>query len=75
MDIEVPSIRRRLFRVRVVLGQGVPAHIGTPTPGCGYESGDPYASFLPPSVSVSETEEEDALRAIIILREGTEKGG
>jgi hypothetical protein len=30
------------------VGQGVPAHIGTPSPGYGYEQGDPYASFLPP---------------------------
>jgi hypothetical protein len=32
-----------------VLAQGVPAHIGTPTPGHGYESGDPCESFLPPA--------------------------
>lgn len=29
-----------------VLAQGVPAHIGTPTPGYGYESEDPYEAFL-----------------------------
>ncbi len=30
-----------------VIAQGVPAHIGTPAPGFGYENGDPYAQFLP----------------------------
>ena len=38
-----------------VLAQSVPAHIGTPTPGYGYESGDPYEAFLPPGC----VEEED----------------
>lgn len=33
-----------------VTAQGVPPHIGTPTPGQGYEDGDPYADFLPPPV-------------------------
>jgi len=36
-----------------VRGQGVPAHIGTPTPGQGYEDGDPYVEFLPPPVAVN----------------------
>ena len=58
-----------------VIGQGVPAHIGTPTPGHGYESGDPYASFLPPAVPVSESDDEFKLRAMVIVREGTEKVG
>ena len=60
-----------------VVGQGVPAHIGTPSPGHGYEGGDPYASFLPPAVPVSEEEEDwwQALRAMVIIRDGTEKVG
>ncbi len=29
-----------------VWAQGVPGHIGTPTPGHGYEAGDPFADFL-----------------------------
>lgn len=33
--------------------QGVPAHVGTPTPGFGYEDGDPYAEFLPPPLEVT----------------------
>ena len=56
-----------------VLGQGVPAHIGTPTPGHGYETGDPYASFLPPAIPV--VEDEDRLRAIVVVRENEEKIG
>ena len=58
-----------------VLGQGVPAHIGTPTPGYGYEDGDPYASFLPPAVLVPEDEESASLRAMVIVRDQTEKVG
>ena len=58
-----------------VIGQGVPAHIGTPSPGHGYESGDPYASFLPPAVPVTDEDDGTALRAMVIIREGTEKVG
>jgi hypothetical protein len=55
-----------------VLGQGVPGHIGTPTKGHGYESGDPYASFLPPAIPMPE-EDDMGLRAVVIIRAGTEK--
>lgn len=59
-----------------VIGQGVPSHIGTPTPGYGYESGDPYSEFLPPAVPlVDEDDEGTRLRAIVIVREDTEKVG
>ena len=30
-----------------VTAQGVPSHVGSSTPGLGYEDGDPYAYFLP----------------------------
>lgn len=56
-----------------VIGQGVPAHIGTPTPGYGYESGDPYADFLPPAIPVPDDEDTSSLRAMVIVRQGTEK--
>jgi hypothetical protein len=56
-----------------VCGQGVPAHIGTPTPGHGYESGDPYAGFLPPAMPVADEEDLTALRAMVIVRRGTRK--
>jgi hypothetical protein len=35
-----------------VFAQGVPAHIGTPTPRYGYEAGDPYDAFLPPALQI-----------------------
>lgn len=58
-----------------VMGQGVPAHIGTPTFGYGYESGDPYAGFLPPAVPMPADEDEAPLRAMVIVRAQTEKMG
>ena len=58
-----------------VIAQGVPAHIGTPTEGYGYEAGDPYASFLPPAIPASDDDEQLALRAVVIVREDTEKVG
>jgi hypothetical protein len=58
-----------------VIGQGVPAHVGTPTFGYGYESGDPYSSFLPPAVSIAEEEDEAFLRAVVIVGEQTDKVG
>jgi hypothetical protein len=58
-----------------VTAQGVPAHIGTPTPGHGYEDGDPYASFLPPAIAVSDDDNDASLRAVVIVHEGTAKVG
>jgi hypothetical protein len=57
-----------------VTAQGVPAHIGTPTPGHGYEDGDLYAAFLPPPVVILSEEDERALRAVVFIVEGTPKG-
>lgn len=57
-----------------VIGQGVPGHIGTPTEGYGYESGDPYSSFLPPAIRVTD-EDDDRLRAVVIVRADTGKIG
>lgn len=57
-----------------VFGQGVPAHVGTPTEGYGYESGDPYSAFLPPAIPIVN-DDETALRAMVIVREKTEKVG
>jgi hypothetical protein len=56
-----------------VTGQGVLAHIGSPTEGCGYENGDPYAAFLPPAINASG-EDEWKLRAVVIVTEETRKG-
>ena len=57
-----------------VVAQGVPAHIGTPTPGFGYEDGDLYAAFLPPPVVILSEEDEQRLRAVVFIVAGTPKG-
>ena len=57
-----------------VTAQGVPSHIGTPTPGHGYEDGDPYAVFLPPPVQVNEDGESAYMRAVVFVTEHTPKG-
>jgi hypothetical protein len=57
-----------------VIAQGVLAHIGTPTPGCGYETGDPYFAFLPPAVEVAPDDDGAALRAVVFVTVGTAKG-
>jgi hypothetical protein len=56
-----------------VTAQGVPAHIGSPAPGLGYEDGDPYAAFLPPAIS-DPPDDWDAMRAVVFVTEETEKG-
>ena len=56
------------------MAQGVPAHVGTPTPGYGYESGDPFAAFLPPALQIDENASEDALRAVVFVLSTTKKG-
>ena len=50
-----------------VTAQVVPAHIGSPTPGCGYEEGDPYKSFLPPAIETDENGEAKFHRAVVFI--------
>ena len=57
-----------------VIAQGVPPHIGSPTPGCGYEDGDPYTAFLPPPVETDENGDAKYMRAVVFVSEGTPKG-
>lgn len=57
-----------------VTAQGVPAHIGTPAQGFGYEDGDPYSEFLPPPVEVDADGEGKCLRAVVFISEETKKG-
>lgn len=57
-----------------VTAQGVPGHIGTPTPGFGYEEGDPYTEFLPPAVEVTPDGDSKFMRAVVIIAEETKKG-
>ena len=62
-----------------VRAQTVPAHVGSPTPGCGYEDGDPYAAFLPPAVATDADGNAPFHRAVAIVTEysikGTERSG
>ncbi len=57
-----------------VIAQGVPSHIGLPTPGCGYEDGDPYGEFLPPLVITDADGEGEYMRAVVFVTAGTPKG-
>ena len=57
-----------------VTAQAVPPHIGSPTPGCGYENGDPYGEFLPPPVETDENGEAEYHRAVVFVTDRTEKG-
>ena len=57
-----------------VRAQAVPAHIGSPTPGCGYEDGDPYAAFLPPPVETDAEGEAAFHRAVVFVTEHSLKG-
>jgi hypothetical protein len=57
-----------------VTAQTVPPHIGSSTPGCGYEHGDPYADFLPPPVETDESGQAPYDRAVVFVTEETRKG-
>jgi hypothetical protein len=56
-----------------IVAQGVPGHIGTPSPGYGYEDGDPFGDFLPPPIVLAPDDQGDKLRAVVIVRDGTPK--
>jgi hypothetical protein len=57
-----------------VWAQGVPAHVGTPTSGYGYESGDPFEAFLPPALRIEGGVSEDDLRAVVFVVDTSKKG-
>jgi hypothetical protein len=57
-----------------VTAQAVPAHIGSPTPGNGYEQGDPFGAFLPPPVATDSGGEAEHHRAVVFVTENTKKG-
>ena len=57
-----------------VTAQAVPPHIGTPTPGMGYEGGDPYSAFLPPPVKADENGDAPFYRAVVFVTEYSQKG-
>jgi hypothetical protein len=58
-----------------VWAQGVPSHIGSPTPGCGYEEGDPYATFLPPAIEAQPNDLSlSFMRAMVFVTSESRKG-
>jgi len=57
-----------------VTAQGVPPHIGSPSPGAGYEESDPYAAFLPPAVPVDLHGDAPFMRAVVFVTELASKG-
>jgi len=57
-----------------VTAQAVPPHIGSPMPGCGYESGDPYAAFLPPALQTNADGGAPFERAVVFVTEHSLKG-
>ncbi|MEP6664245.1 MAG: hypothetical protein ABJC04_11345 [Verrucomicrobiota bacterium] len=57
-----------------ITAQAVPPHIGSPTPGNSYESGDPFATFLPPAVGTDEDGLAEHHRAVVFVTEYTIKG-
>lgn len=52
-----------------VTAQAVPAHIGSPTPGGGYEAGDPFADFLPPAIQTDAEGDAPFDRAVVFVTE------
>ena len=62
-----------------VTAQAVPPHVGSPTPGNGYESGDPFTTFLPSAVETDADGLAKHNRAVVFVTEytikGTEHGG
>ncbi len=57
-----------------IVAQGVPAHIGSPTPGQGYEQGDPFGEFLPPPIETDENGDAEHLRAVVFVVARAAKG-
>ncbi len=62
-----------------VTAQAVPSHVGSPTPGNGYEDGDPFAAFLPPALETDSDGLAQYNRAVVFVTEysikGTERAG
>ena len=57
-----------------VAAQGVPDHIGSPSPGSGYEEGDPYAGFLPPAIEVAPDPDSRTMCAVVFVTDEMKKG-
>lgn len=74
IQIQDPATPSTMPRWVKVTAQAVPPHIGSPTPGCGYEKGDPYGDFLPPPVETNEDGEAEYNRAVVFVTDETRKG-
>jgi len=74
IQIQDPALPSTMSRWVTVTAQAVPAHIGSPTLGCGYEDGDPYGDFLPPPVKTNEGGEAEYNRAVVFVTDSTRKG-
>lgn len=57
-----------------VLAQGVPAHVGTSSPGPESEPEDPYSAFLPPASTAPTDDDDQTMSAVVFITEGTSKG-
>jgi hypothetical protein len=57
-----------------VLAQGVPAHVGTSSAGPESEQEDPYSAFLPPAGTAPTDDDDQTMRAVVFVTEGTSKG-
>jgi hypothetical protein len=74
IQIQDPALPSTMPRWVTVTAQAVPSHIGSPTPGCGYEDGDPYGDFLPPPVVTNENGDAEFSRAVVFITDTTRKG-
>jgi hypothetical protein len=57
-----------------VLAQGVPAHVGASSPGPESEPEDPYSAFLPPASTAPTDDDDQTMRAVVFITEGTSEG-
>jgi hypothetical protein len=57
-----------------VLAQGVPAHVGTSSAGPESKEEDPYSAFLPPAGTAPTNDDDQTMRAVVFVTEGTPKG-
>jgi hypothetical protein len=48
-----------------LLAQGVPAHVGTSSPGPESEPEDPYSAFLPPASTAPTDDDDQTMRAVV----------
>jgi len=47
---------------------------GSPSPGAGCKSGDPFGAFLPPPIEVDSDGDAPHMRAVVFITELTQKG-